>query len=126
MADRAEWEVSQKRRRTENVQREARHLRQVAQAEAPMTVLTGVREWDLYLQVVQAMIVRTEASAKEAAARLEAPEVLDHDQMMVAKIELLKLRQAVVTMTELRDLPQMLIERGRAAKKLLKDHGIKT
>jgi hypothetical protein len=99
-------------------------LRQVAQAEVPMRALTGLHEWDLYLQVIQAMIADAEGREEKAAKALADPAVLEPTDLAKRKVALLLIRQSIETMTELRDLPKILVDGGRAAKKALRAHGV--
>jgi hypothetical protein len=122
---RPQWEELEEKRQTERERARIPDLRQVAQAEVPMGALTRSHEWNLYLQVIQAMIGAAEKEAEAALAMLEDPEELDGTEMARRKMKLLLRRQAVQTMTELRDIPRMLLEGGREAKKLLRKHGVR-
>jgi hypothetical protein len=121
---REEWDERREEMAAERERERIPDLRRVAQAEVPIRFLTGSREWDFYLQVIQAMIVDAEERAGAAAAELEDPLVLDSTEMMKRKVGLIKIRQSIETMTELRDLPKVLVDGGRAAKKALKKYGV--
>ena len=120
-----EWEELEERQTTARERDRIPDLRQVAQAEVPMAALTGSPEWNVYLQVIQAMIEGAEGEAKAAIEALEDPEVMEPTELAKRKTRLLLRRQAIQTMTELRDLPRMLMEGGREAKKLLRKHGVR-
>jgi hypothetical protein len=122
--DRSDHLARQKEREAVKTRRTAPQLRQVAQAEVPMTALTGIREWDLYHQVVQAMIVDAEEEKRAQLARLEDPSLLDPTQITAIKFDLHRVKTAISTMQELLDLPRVLVERAREAKKLLKRYDI--
>ena len=116
-----DWQNWKKR----GIHREARHrqpqLRQAAQAEPAMEALTGQKDWDLFLSLLQAEIQEKEAELADLERRdLDDPS-MNNDVLMVSKARRLAVRAQIDTLEWVRSLPKTLIEEGREANRLLKE-----
>ncbi len=107
--------------------REARHrepeLRQIAQAEPAMASLTGQKDWDGFLSLIQARIEEAQMELQNLEQRdLDDPR-MENEVLVTSKTRRLVVKSRIATLEEIRDLPKKLLEEGRAAKKQLTETG---
>ena len=101
-----------------------RVLQDQTQAVPPMESLTHNPHWGLFVKLIQGKIEKAAERLREMERMdLENPSV-SYESMVESKTKRLLVRQAIETYTEVRDLPKALLEEGREARKLLKEHGI--
>lgn len=94
-------------------------LRQAAQAIPAMEALTGQKDWDLYLSLIEGLIVEaTEELVVLEQKDLDDPSMENH-VLVASKARRLVVKTRIATLEEVRDIPKTLMQEGREAKNLL-------
>lgn len=89
------------------------------QAAIRTELLTGNSEWDSFLGYIQAAMEGTEAQVQSWIELMSDPLIVDHDQIMRAKIVLAECKGRIDAWQAVIELPKDLIEAGNKAKGLL-------
>jgi hypothetical protein len=110
------------RQRRDRVQRHETEIRQIAQAEVPMSAITGSAEWDYMLSLLEAQI---EVLGNTLAAMGEAHALdpsFSHEDMARQKALMMQVAAQKDTLERVRDLPKQIIKEGEKAKLALHNY----
>lgn len=112
-------ELLERKRLTKDADGLARHARLMEQAAVSAKALTGDQKWDIFLQNIQATIQAAEVERDGFEAILTNPNVVSHDQLILAKIGLAEVTSMIRTCRAVLDLPKDIIAHGEQARSLL-------
>ncbi len=82
----------------------------IEQAAVSIESVTGHQDWDRFLSYVQEAIERFETLADDAREMLCRPSVVNHDQMLAAKISLAEALSARTALEAVINLPKGIME----------------
>ena len=122
--DRADYVDFQIATRDDHAASFQRSVVDASQAVPPMESLTGDAGWDLYLSLIQAKIEKAQAHLEALQKEMLEQSTMGYEEMVQAKTRQLLVRQAIETYQECRDIPKVLLDQGREAKKLLREHDV--
>ncbi len=94
-------------------------LQQLQQAQVEADKLTGDPHWDLFLSYVAAAAERAEQAAENIKSLILQPNMVGHDELMMAKIELAEAEAQARAWRQVIALPADIRESGEQAKTLL-------
>ena len=104
---------------SERVEAGRKPLEFLAQAEIKAGNLTGHRDWDFYLSLLQAEVDQLEAVAAQLRAKLEDPKLVSAEALMLAKISLVDVSAHIAAREHAMQLPAVIMKQGRQAAELL-------
>ena len=113
-------DVEQKRR--DGVKAHRREMRQVAQAEVPMSALTGSKEWDYFLSILQAEIDDLENGLLAMRDGGDLDPSFEYADLVRLKAQKMLTCVQIDTLQRVRDLPQQIISQGEKAKLALRQY----
>ena len=120
--DRADFQKALENRKRQAFHRREKEIRQLAQAEVPMTAITSTKEWDYFLSLLQAQIDMLDNSLQA----MEQGHVLDpsfsYEDMARQKALMMQVRAQKETLEEVLGLPKQIIEQGEKAKLVLRTY----
>lgn len=96
-----------------------RHLRALQQAEVAANNLTGSPEWDVFLSYVQHAVKETTEQRDAWQRRLNAPDVVDHTELLKIKIAIAECNARIDAWTVAIALPADIKRNGNKAKDLM-------
>lgn len=91
----------------------------IRQAAVRTELLMGSSEWNSFLGYIQGAIEETEVQRDSLIELISDPLMVDHDQIMRAKIALSGCKERIAAWNAVIELPKDLIEAGNKAKGLL-------
>ncbi len=94
------------------------------QAVPPMESLTQDSHWNLYLSLIEAKIEKARGQLRLLQLEMLEQPTMSYESMVAAKTRQLLVRQAIETYEECRDIPKVLLEQGREAKRMLREHDV--
>jgi hypothetical protein len=101
--------------RREKVRHNETNLRQIAQAEIPMGVVTRSPEWKFFCEILQAKINDLDASIAALQESEATSPSFDPVEMARYKVEILRLTVQRDTLEQVMGLPKQIIEDGKQA-----------
>ena len=114
-----DWQKSLEPAKAERAEEHRGQLEMLAQAEVKAADLTGDPVWDRFLSYVQAAIEATEAQRAGFAAAIADPATVDHDRIMVSKINMAQCQGRIDAWNSAISLPTDIIKMGKEARTLL-------
>jgi len=117
--DRAEWDAMLAQRKSEKGKKDKPKIALVRQAAVSAEKLTGDEAWDRFLSYLQAEWEKSSEQIAVWTAKLSDPTVVNPDEMMAVKIEILIWTSRAKALSEVMDLPKILKEEGAKADELL-------
>ncbi len=100
---------------------QAQNLRSFVAAATPAELVTGYKEWDAYLNLLQGAIEQTEKVKANLSVQMEAPELTDAVQLLRVKVELIRCSERITAWQAAMRLPKDLIEGKAHAESLLEE-----
>jgi hypothetical protein len=122
--DRTEYEVNRIRSNQQSERAQQRMLVDASQAEPPMESLTSDSSWNIYVQILQAKIEKAEMQLSALQKEMLDQPTMGYESIVLSKTQQLLVQQSIITFKECRDLPKLLLEQGRDARRILKEHGV--
>jgi len=124
MTDREDFNKFIEEKRSETVRDRSHDLRRMALGALPAEAVTRDPNWNTVLEIIQARIDEAEERIREIQGQMEQFSGFGHDDLLKLKISVMLHRQAIETMTEIRNIPKDLLEGGEKARELMKKYGI--
>jgi hypothetical protein len=122
--DREEFSSIRLERAVDKQRAFTRDIQAAEQAVPPMESLTGDANWNLYLSLIEAKIQKAHVQLRALQEESLSQSTMAYEDMVLAKTRQLLVRQAIETYQECRDIPKILLEQGREAKRLLREHDV--
>ena len=121
---RQDFEDLIKKRQEGRVQRQQAELKQAAMAVPPMEALTGDKNWDLFLKLLEGEIQRLEGLLYVAKEQMAEGQEVSHEELIKQKLQIRGLRDSITALMNIRGIPKVLLEGGRKAARLLRENSI--
>lgn len=114
---RTQYEKSSKERAADKLS--DRHLSAVlhlVHAAVPLETLTNSPEWDRYLQLITALLEIASKQEQELVGKLSWNGTVNHDELMLTKIQLAMWRGRAGALQDVLSLPKQVLEAAARAK----------
>ena len=85
-------------------------------AAVPIEKLTRSNEWNAYLELIEGMIETEQKRIEEMQKKLNDPNVVNIDQIMLLKANLAKSLGALGAYMQVRDMPQQIVGAAERAR----------
>jgi len=110
-----------KNRFTESVNKHRQESRisdvlQLVHAAVPIDKVTQSPEWNSVLQLIQGMIDAEQAKYEDLHKKFVAPQLVNHDQIMLMKQQITASLSRISTLIEVRDLPKTVLDAAAKVK----------
>ena len=102
--------------------RNERDIQQTAQAEVPMTALTGMAEWDFFLSILQAQLEMLEESRMVLQDAADSDPSFAYEDLARLKAQKLQVAVQISTLRQVCELPKQIIEKGESARLVLEKY----
>ncbi len=106
-------------KRAEGVLANQRNIQQVAQAEVPLTAVTGDANWDFLLSILEDQIQKLEANRLLLQDAADSDPSFAYEDLARSKAQKMQVSIQIDTLQRVRDLPKQIIEKGKQAKLVL-------
>lgn len=119
MFDHADYMKSLEAEAREKRRLSAANLQEIVRAEPDMKILTGRQEWDKLLSYLQAVKISCETQLKAAEDRVLSPSLWKNEDIVSAKMDVIRLRERIGVLDLVMTLPKEIIGVGEVAKEKL-------
>jgi len=114
-----EFDALNAERRLADIGRNRFRLELLNQAEVKAKHLTGDPHWDMFLSYIQGAIETTQRQLEGFEAALGSPDLVNTDEIMKAKISVIRCRERIAAWVAVMELPNELRAGGVEARGLL-------
>lgn len=117
--ERSEYAAQVAEKQTAQMNGQRSNLEVMYQQAVRGELLTGDEHWDAFLTYIQSAIDHTQKQAEGYRSALEAPNMVDANEIMATKISLIAANNRIVAWNAVLQLPKDLKEQGEKAQDLL-------